>query len=75
MAALDVVNMFTTLTSSEQSLKRERKKKEKWGREGRKEKVMLRFTKTNDPIWALSLERVRGQECCKYVFDSLLKVV
>lgn len=31
--------------------------------EGRKEKVMLGFAKTNDPIWALSLEPVRGQEC------------
>lgn len=43
--------------------------------EGRKEKVMLGFAKTNDPIWALSLEPVRDQECCKYASGSLLEVV
>lgn len=55
LAALDVVNMFTTMTSSEQSRALKKKKKR---REGRKEKVMLKFTKTNDPIWVLSLEHV-----------------
>lgn len=40
-----------------------------------KEKVMVEFTKTNDPIWPCPWSVSGAKNAGKYAFDSLLKVV